>query len=182
MATRYPYPLPTHSNPNLPHNCLDGTMIQRSSSHPPDMFCWEPVEPQAKLTQVVDKDTQTTAPADLIEQFILQNPHRVLIILGLNPELILRDSDSSRRCKVLNIPQTESENNLKNCNPVLDSVHPRQEWNIQPLPAPSFRNRQKTNVPHQQRFSAGDIDDGMIFPAISPKNSTNSLKFHFFDS
>lgn len=40
---RYPYPLPARSNPDLPENMkrpLAG-MLQRSSSHPPEVFGWD---------------------------------------------------------------------------------------------------------------------------------------------
>jgi hypothetical protein len=68
-ASRYPYPLPAHSNPNLPHSQVrqnSTCTLMRSSSHPPEIFrCDEP----EYLTHA-DAQTQTDAPIDLLRYLL----------------------------------------------------------------------------------------------------------------
>lgn len=72
------------SNPNLPTPASRGSgVLARSSSHPPDAICWNP---PARLIEV---STQTDWPVDLFEAWVRANPHRVLKILDLDPDLLL---------------------------------------------------------------------------------------------
>lgn len=69
-------------------------MLARSSSHPPEMFCWEgpPSSSFPVLTTYVDTETQTEA-ADCIRQYIVQNPRKVLEILGFDPDKMLNKAN-----------------------------------------------------------------------------------------
>lgn len=79
----------THSNPNitrLPHSCSGNGMIARSTSHPPEMFCWNEPVTQHHLISYVDREIQTDT--DIMNNFIIENPRSVLEILGLDPDVI----------------------------------------------------------------------------------------------
>ena len=163
MATRYPYPLPAHSNPNLPDKGST-VLLQRSSSHPPEMFCWDNSEPI--ISFLSDKQTQTDE--HLLEQFILQNPRRILMILGLDADTILTK-------KVTTTEVTIPANSMRNhCGNNISS----KDWISQPPPAPSFWQQQQQQQQH--RFSAGDIDDRLR--AMNSLTATRSLKFQPFSS
>ncbi|XP_049859060.1 potassium voltage-gated channel subfamily H member 8 isoform X2 [Schistocerca gregaria] len=179
VATRYPHPLPAHSNPNLPYNCLDGSIIQRSSSHPPDMFCWETEEMPMRLSRLADKETQTSMPVDIFENFVLQNPHRVLLILGLDAEAVLRSSSAQER--MLGASQTNGTCVLRNHhkNGIIT------QSDLRSVQTPSNWNHARTAVDSQRhRFSAGDVEGvtATAFQAANPFSSSQSLKFQPFDS
>ena len=191
MGTRFPYPLPAHSNPNLPDSSLkhcNMVMLPRSSSHPPEMFCSDNSEYVigSSVTIRIDKETQTDEPTDLFEQFVLQNPHRVLLILGLDPDSILGgrrvSPPSSAGITVPTPDMTVPANNVvntRNCpsnNVTSVSITQPTDWIFQPPTAPSVWQQQQ----HHHRFSAGDIDDK--FRAIGPLPATRSLKFQTFTS
>jgi hypothetical protein len=201
MATRYPYPLPAHSNPNLPDNSLkqcNVMMLPRSSSHPPEIFCWENSEPVlgSNANFMLDKETQTDELVDLIEQYILQNPHRVLLILGLDADAILGGQRTSPPLSAIKTVQpsdmTIPANNIVNirnhCSQKVmsTSINQPTDWIAQPPPAPSFWQQQQQQQKtlscqqHHHRFSAGDIDDK--FRALNPLPATRSLKFQPFSS
>ncbi|KAF5307673.1 hypothetical protein FQR65_LT06728 [Abscondita terminalis] len=86
---------PAHSNPNIaryPHNNENNNgILARSSSHPPEMFCWEdPIlnnTPQRCITSSVDETTQTDTDT-LFYRYITENPRKVLIMLGLDPDMV----------------------------------------------------------------------------------------------
>lgn len=86
---------PAHSNPNitrLSHCGSSNGILARSSSHPPEIFCWEdPIvtrgPPPPCLTSVIDETTQTEAD-ELLYHFVTQNPRKVLSMLGLDPDKI----------------------------------------------------------------------------------------------
>ncbi|XP_074028423.1 eag-like K[+] channel isoform X2 [Leptinotarsa decemlineata] len=87
-----------HSNPNiahLRHSTSRNGILARSSSHPPEMFCFEEPHPSnfPSLTKYMNSETQTESSNVLIRQFILENPRNVLEILGLDPEKILGTVD-----------------------------------------------------------------------------------------
>lgn len=113
----------THSNPNitrLPHSSSGNGMIARSTSHPPEMFCWnEPVTPH-HLISYVDREIQTDF--DIIHNFIVENPRRVLQILGLDPDVIFttfkkQDSITNVREDDNNGGLSEKRNEWKSSSP-----------------------------------------------------------------
>nr|CAD7448638.1 unnamed protein product [Timema bartmani] len=168
MATRYPYPLPAHSNPNLPDNSLRNShmpLLQRSSSHPPDMFCWDDDTPLL-TTHLVDRETQTDLPVEMMEQFVLQNPRRVLILLGLEQDPLV--STLSCAGSGSDIPPQDRSDELHS------SV--RQP---EPLPCSWFSGTtEEVHPPH--RFSTGDVEDKLR--EIHPLPPTRSLIFNPFNS
>lgn len=84
LATNSP-----HSNPNFPTPVREGSgVLARSSSHPPDALCWN------QPSQLVTVACQTDWPTEFLEAWVRSDPHRVLRILGLNPELILKHTTS----------------------------------------------------------------------------------------
>jgi hypothetical protein len=136
---------------------------------------------------MLDKETQTDEPVDLLEQYVLQNPRRVLLILGLDADAILGGRRTTPSLSAVNMVQpsemTIPANNIVNirnhCSNKMTSSSITQptDWISQPPPAPSFWQQQNQ---HHHRFSAGDIDDK--FRAINPLPATRSLKFQPFSS
>ncbi|XP_045473209.1 potassium voltage-gated channel subfamily H member 8 isoform X2 [Harmonia axyridis] len=81
------------SNPNLARagdNFSRNGILARSSSHPPEMFCWDPDEPVTEtfrpLRNTVDVETQTGD--DLIKDFVLQNSDKIMQFLGLSSDKV----------------------------------------------------------------------------------------------
>jgi hypothetical protein len=190
IGTRYPYPLPAHSNPNLPDNSLkhcNMVMLTRSSSHPPEIFCSDNSEYviDSSVNIKIDKETQTDELVDLFEQFVLQNPHRVLLILGFDPDSILggrrvsppSSAGNTVQASDMTVPANYVVNTRNHPSNNVTSVSITQptDWIFQPPTAPSVWQQQ-----HHHRFSAGDIDDK--FRAINPLPATRSLKFQPFTS
>lgn len=91
-------------------------MIARSSSHPPEMFCWDdPTSPH--LITLVDRGIQTEA--DIIHQYVAENPRKVLEMLGLDPDVITTTFYKSNIKKSATLPiqsSTPSGNNNKKEN------------------------------------------------------------------
>ncbi|XP_072381889.1 voltage-gated delayed rectifier potassium channel KCNH8 isoform X4 [Diabrotica undecimpunctata] len=82
------------SNPNiahLHHSPSGNGILARSNSHPPEMFCWEgpPSPPFPPIRTYIDSQTQTESTVTLMRQYILENPKRVLEMMGLDPEKIM---------------------------------------------------------------------------------------------
>lgn len=192
VSHRYPYPLPAHSNPNLPRVNNSG-MLPRSSSHPPEMFCWESQE--VTYANYVDTGTQTDNPIEMIKVFVKENPRTVLTWLGLDPDQILNLNISNSMCTTIFKISSEVNSNNRNTtsNPSLnknDNQHNSfsrsnstsaiktsqpPEWLTNPLPPPSCWSYQ------HHRFSAGDVVERStqpIYQNINPIPSSKSLKFH----
>jgi hypothetical protein len=162
--------------------------LPRSSSHPPEIFCSDNSEHAigSSVNIRIDKETQTDEPFDLLEHLVLQNPHRVLLILGLDPDSLLGGRRVSPPSSAGNTVQasdmTVPANNIVNIinhpsnNMMSVSITQPTDWIFQPPPAPSVWQHQQ----QQHRFSAGDIDDK--FRAINPLPATRSLKFQPFNS
>lgn len=112
-SNRFPFPLPAHSNPNIPRvrgNEGDAP-LPRSSSHPPEMFCWED---NAERERLVSAETQTDVPLDYIRQFVLEN--RQLVLSWLD-------------AKVCVFRETEQKN--KSADWLMDPLPPPTLWNTQ---------------------------------------------------
>lgn len=180
MGTLYPYSLPAHSNPNLPDNSFrHGNMmtLPRSSSHPPEIFSWNSGEHivGSNASNMTEKGTQTDELVHFLEHFVVQNPHHVLRILGLDPDVILSGrrvspppplppAGNPARASDTTFP-TNTVVNMRNhsCNHVTSmSINHSTDWICQ----------------HRHRFSAGDIDDKLRENSSLP--ATRSLKFHPF--
>ncbi|XP_030761068.1 potassium voltage-gated channel subfamily H member 8 [Sitophilus oryzae] len=80
-----------HSNPNIADFRHSSSMLARSNSHPPEMFCWDgpPPSPRPIISiTVADKETQTENE-EILRKFVLENPKVILEILGLDSEKVL---------------------------------------------------------------------------------------------
>lgn len=198
MTSNYP----THSNPNLPHfpcsasqtrkQSLVEHALARSSSQPPDMFCWDdsPIHQpnlqfnlrnhllHLKTFESSDVDTQTDSCLDIpskstIEQYVLQNPRHILELLGLNPDQLSQQNYLSKI--VPEITRTSpilSNNSFINNNDVElgivdEELVPKRNSMID-------WNQWSTN--HiQHRYSAGDAEN--TFKTENKIPSTHSMKF-----
>lgn len=146
-----------HSNPNLGGFGMffrNITSLPRSSSHPPEMFCWgHHDEPRNDMET---KSTQTDHPSDIFEQFVKDNPRRVLTILGLDADLIMSALNCGKRLII--------SENVPNCDSVSVNWVPRNSvvpyyWPNPPChrySADDLFNRSRTQcedlktVPHSQ--------------------------------
>ncbi|CAH0554611.1 unnamed protein product [Brassicogethes aeneus] len=86
----------TLSNPNIAHihhHHMSNGILARSTSHPPEMFCWDenPTPPYHALpVPNTEKSTQTLEDhLDVIYQFVTKNPKETLDMLGLDANKIL---------------------------------------------------------------------------------------------
>ncbi|XP_024945498.1 potassium voltage-gated channel subfamily H member 8 isoform X2 [Cephus cinctus] len=180
------------SNPNLPTPTGRGSgVLARSSSHPPDALCWDP---PARLAHA---STQTDWPIDLLELWVRTDPHRVLRLLGLDPEIVLKSSIPSPT------PSPSS--------PPPPPYEPLSSLAGSPMQSPpqspgnnncTFNNNQEEQAvsrvcrvsttcwdsPNKlsHRFSAGDADNSsslhQAFNALHRLPESRSLKFDIFDS
>lgn len=132
---------PTHSNPNLGgfgmffRGVTSG--LPRSSSHPPEIFCWGHEEPHSYMDV---KSTQTDHPCDMFEQYVRENPRRVLTILGLDADLIMSALSCGKRLII--------SENVPNCDVVSVNWVPRNS--VVPYYWPN---------PPRHRYSADDLFD-----------------------
>lgn len=188
VSNRYPYPLPAHSNPNLPRVHNSG-MLPRSSSHPPEMFCWESEE-VSHHSHLVDTETQTDNPIEMIKVFVRENPRTVIIWLGLDPDFVLHSNTNTTTFRISSEVNSNKRNTTSNPSLYKNDNHhcsvnrsnsattikpPPPEWLTDPLPPPSCWSYQ------HHRFSAGDVTERSaqpIYQNINPVPSSRSLKFH----
>ncbi|CAG9761104.1 unnamed protein product [Ceutorhynchus assimilis] len=81
-----------HSNPNITDVHHSSSVLTRSNSHPPEMFCWDgegAASPRTLMSlALADKETQTDN-IELIRTFVQENPKVILELLGLDSEKIL---------------------------------------------------------------------------------------------
>ncbi|KAG8298896.1 Potassium voltage-gated channel sub H member 4 [Homalodisca vitripennis] len=150
---RFPFPLPAHSNPNLPHVRGSDIPLPRSSSHPPDMFCWEDEGDAGADRSVTDAHTQTDLPLEYFRQFVIDNRRTVLQWL---------ESTAETETSVCVFRERETRDNRHSKPP---------DWLTEPLPPPASWNT------HHHRFSAGDVIERSSH-VYQPLPSSRSLKFH----
>lgn len=104
-----------HSNPNItriPHSSSGTGMIARSTSHPPEMFCWEEPTTPHHIISYVDREIQTDF--DIIQNIVIENPRRVLEILGLDPDIIFSILNKNDKIK-MNDDLQEKKDEWKAC-------------------------------------------------------------------
>ncbi|XP_076265799.1 eag-like K[+] channel isoform X3 [Rhynchophorus ferrugineus] len=81
-----------HSNPNIADFRYSSSVLARSNSHPPEMFCWEgppPPSPRPIISiTLAEKETQTDNE-ELLRNLAMDNPKMVLEMLGLDPDKVL---------------------------------------------------------------------------------------------
>ncbi|XP_049823691.1 potassium voltage-gated channel subfamily H member 8 isoform X2 [Aethina tumida] len=117
-----------HSNPNLAHLHHSG-ILARSSSHPPEMFCWDDnsTPPFHALSNVTyeDKETQTVNNyIDIIRQYVIRNPREALRWLGLDPDVIMEKATIK---KSFSIPNNRTIASLSSVNDVTIDVDDEEE-------------------------------------------------------
>lgn len=112
-SNRFPFPLPAHSNPNIPRvrGNEGDSPLPRSSSHPPEMFCWEDDTDRGRL---VSAETQTDVPMDYIQQFVLEN--RQLVLSWMDAKVCVF---------------RETEQKKKSADWLMDPLPPPTLWNTQ---------------------------------------------------
>lgn len=177
-STRFPYPAPAHSNPNLPHPMVNN-LLPRSSSHPPEIFLRE----GERSLKFVDAQTQTDIPLGLIKEFVIENSITVLEWLNLDPSIMYKNNQI-KKCDIfsgLNINSSNSvtfnddnQQNISFSNHNMSNEH-QPDWLTMPLTPPSCWNNQ------HHRFSAGDLNERatqQISSAMNNVPSSRSLKFH----
>ncbi|XP_014485672.1 PREDICTED: potassium voltage-gated channel subfamily H member 8 isoform X1 [Dinoponera quadriceps] len=178
------------SNPNLPTPANRGSgVLARSSSHPPDAICWNPP------ARLIDASTQTDWPVDLLEAWVRANPHRVLKILNLDPDLLLRlhppsptPSPSSPPpppyeplSPLVATPQQSPSRSLTTGN---DSYVFEISRDVSHIPRFCRPPNSAWNPDNKQshRFSAGDADNASLYQALRRLPESRSLKFDPYDS
>ncbi|XP_025155682.1 potassium voltage-gated channel subfamily H member 8 isoform X2 [Harpegnathos saltator] len=178
------------SNPNLPTPASRGSgVLARSSSHPPDAICWNPP------TRLIDASTQTDWPVDLFEAWVRANPHRVLKILNLDPDLLLRlqppsptPSPSSPPpppyeplSPLVATPQQSPSRSLTTGNDSYVFEIARDAPHIPRFCRPSNPSWDPNNK-QSHRFSAGDAENASLYQALQYLPESRSLKFDSYDS
>ncbi|XP_014224768.1 potassium voltage-gated channel subfamily H member 8 isoform X2 [Trichogramma pretiosum] len=152
------------SNPNLPtpsgrsSGAGSNGVLARSSSHPPDALCWNPP------ARLASQQTQTDWPVDLLESWVRQDPHRVLRILGLDPELVLRPLLQPASLATTILSPTPSPS-----SPPPPPYEPLSPLLGSPIPTPSQSPHGSSNPfePHDfDRRGGGTISSDM--PSIQP--------------
>ncbi|XP_048267403.1 potassium voltage-gated channel subfamily H member 8 isoform X3 [Bombus terrestris] len=178
------------SNPNLPTPASRGSgVLTRSSSHPPDAICWDPPR------RMLDASTQTDWPADLFESWIRANPQRVLRILELDPDTLLRQPPSPTPS-----PSSPPPPPYEPLSPIVGT--PPQSPSLAQGKADFVygNNHEDRHIPRlykptnstwvrknklSHRFSAGDAENASLYSAFSTLRrlpESRSLKFDPFDS
>ncbi|XP_035742124.1 potassium voltage-gated channel subfamily H member 8-like isoform X2 [Vespa mandarinia] len=180
------------SNPNLPRPISRGSgMLARSSSHPPDAICWNPP------TRLADATTQTDWPVDVFEVWVRGNPDRVLMILGLEPDLLIRLQPSSPTQSPSSPPPPPYEplSPLAGTPPQSPSQSRHKEICVFESDrenrhvSRTYRSSHTTTWDSENklshRFSAGDADNVSLYQAFNALHQlpeSRSLKFDPFDS
>ncbi|XP_076679481.1 eag-like K[+] channel isoform X2 [Andrena cerasifolii] len=178
------------SNPNLPTPANRGSgVLARSSSHPPDAICWNPP------ARLCDVSTQTEWPADLFESWVKANPHRVLRILEIDPDVLLRQATSPTPSPsspppppyeplspVVGTPPQSPCPPQGNENFVFKSNHGERHIPLLYKSPKTTAWDPENKVPH--RFSAGDADNASLYQAFTTLRrlpESRSLKFDPFE-
>ncbi|XP_076646154.1 eag-like K[+] channel isoform X4 [Halictus rubicundus] len=188
------------SNPNLPMPATRGSgVLARSSSHPPDAICWNP-----SVTWMSDGTTQTEWPVDLFESWVRGNPHRVLRILELDPDVLLRQPPSPTPSPsspppppyeplspVAGTPPHSPTPSQGGCPVVVPGNENYVFGNgnghgARHIPPRSYRRTNSTWDPENKshRFSAGDAENVSYYQALNNVRGlpeSRSLKFDPFD-
>lgn len=159
LANRYHNQLPA-SNPNLPDSNQQRQKLQRSSSHPPEIFSWNSLERTS--CNMVNNGCQTDDIMLLFQSFVRENPDKVLQWLS---------NDSK---KLLPFYVAERKDDLGESRPRVNCRKNNiPEWMNETFPPPAFWRS------HNHRYSVGDISESSKAKSqIISLPSTKSLKFH----
>lgn len=142
MATTPSHHYSAHSNPNITDVHHSSAILARSTSHPPEMFCWDgKSQSPSKLVSMESKETQTDGE-ELLQHYVQENPKIILQILGLdaekllnrvnlkkshsNPDYTCRNDRFSEKC-VINV------RNKNECNIVVDEESEEEQDSTTPF-------------------------------------------------
>ncbi len=161
LANRYSSQLPA-SNPNLPDSHQQRLKLQRSSSHPPEIFSWNSLERTS--CNVVSNSCQTDDVMHelMFKKFLREEPEKVVEWLTGDSHKLLSEFLVELRAR------TTGSCRKNNARIV--------EWTNETFPPPVYWRS------HNHRYSVGDISEGSMRPRsqIISLPSTKSLKFHPF--
>lgn len=154
-----------HSNPNITDVHHSSGVLARSTSHPPEMFCWDgKTQSPSKIVSMESKETQTDGN-ELLQHYVQENPKIILQILGLdaekllnrvnlkkshsNPDYTSRNDRFSEKCVI----------NVRNeCNIVVDE----ESEDEQDSTTPFLWSQQGNNGRRSQYFENVSRDQGII--------------------
>ncbi|XP_015113234.1 potassium voltage-gated channel subfamily H member 8 isoform X1 [Diachasma alloeum] len=193
-----------HSNPNLPtpagHGGSNDRLLARSSSHLPDGLCWE------SPARLIDVSTQTDWPINILDQWVRDNSHRVLHILGLDSQLVTCHNPTTPASPTPSpsspppppyeplisphgITRTPSRSPIEQPDFFHSSPYSKQFNNAESKISKIYQTSKPywetvNELPH--RFSAGDADNSSsLYRALHRLEylpRSRSLKFDSFDS
>lgn len=205
-----------HSNPNLQWTpgggavTSSGTTLARSSSHPPEMFCWEDERLGHQESRCVKANKSTQTEIDdiyllpVVTQYIAENPATVMLLLGLDPSeftTTLHDDDRHPLCSIMELDVNndkplstiqETSSAQASLEDVSSSFSPPQKVSSEKLDIDVKRRsdskkengKERRSSFRRHRFSAGDLDSEAekLLPTKATIPATRSLKFHPSDS
>lgn len=159
LATRYHNQLPA-SNPNLPDSNQQRQKLQRSSSHPPEIFSWNSLEKNS--CNMINNSCQTDDIMLLFHTFVCENPDKVLQWLSKDTKRLLPLYVAERKDDIY---ESKSRINCRKNN--------IPEWMNETFPPPKYWRS------YNHRYSVGDItENSKVKSQIISLPSTKSLKFH----
>lgn len=106
-----------HSNPNLNHCGSGNEILARSTSHPPETFCWEEsISPPLTFQPFpiyAEKETQTDN--ELLYRYVNQNSRTVLAMLGLNFDNIFNKRNIKKSYSIASDRDQVHQSLQRNC-------------------------------------------------------------------
>lgn len=197
-----------HSNPNLQWtHGVTGTAnapLARSSSHPPEMFCWvdeqtgvQETRPRSNRSTQTENDEMYLIPA--VTQYIAENPTTVMLLLGLDPSDFTTLHEDNRRalCNIIEIDDIKPLSTIQETSSLqvssedVSSYTPTQKLSLEKLDSNDSKKKpndfkrestreRKSSSFRRHRFSAGDLDSESekLLPNTTTITATRSLKFH----
>lgn len=156
------------SNPNLPDSHQQRLKLQRSSSHPPEIFAWSTTEKSSCTVVHSSSQTDDTMHRLMFQKFLREEPEKVMLWLTGDPKKLVSDLVVQLRLPA-NGSSASGSNRTKN---TLIST----DWTQETFPPPVYWRS------HNHRYSVGDITEGSMRPRsqIISASSTKSLKFQPF--
>ncbi|XP_077291084.1 eag-like K[+] channel [Arctopsyche grandis] len=205
-----------HSNPNIQwtHGAggvlSSGSTLARSSSHPPEMFCWEDERSGHQDSRCIKTNRSTQTDIDdlyllpAVTQYISENPATVMLLLGLDPSEFATSMHEDERhalCSIMEIDVNmdkplstiqETSSAQASLEDISNSFSPPLKISTEKLDVDvkkriEFRKengKERRSSFRKHRFSTGDLDSEAekLLPAKPTIPATRSLKFHPSDS
>lgn len=157
------------SNPNLPDSQQQRLKLQRSSSHPPEIFAWSSMERSSCAMVNSSCQTDDTMHRLMFQKFLREEPEKVMLWLSGDPKKLVSDLVVELRLHSANSSSGSGSNRPKNT--IIST-----DWTQETFPPPVYWRS------HNHRYSVGDITEGSMRPRsqIISASSTKSLKFQPF--